>query len=401
MEFPSVAKCLATEEKISCGLPDKFEGDGDIAGPGVYFAFVVASGLAVGMGLLGLGHDRYEHKHGPAHKHVQRTRDLIDALLISLGDTQFITSIALLITVFFFKGCTISAYHYDLVCKLVLISSASHIGSMAFVRGYFNRDWLLALFRAGLMIASLALGWALFVRRQLYSPIFPSAPPVIDMENSTSKVNTGLVLPAACFIDHPGANATTSYSNFTASRYWTRNMTTVVASNSSTGFTNLNSSGISTNGTTIPSFSRFSTNDVLSNGDVIAYSFVSVALGFTLLASLVLWRIKDPEKSKQSLICHLVAHGLRFLSFLIVLGVWIYGLLTFTDLWQWMKKSKWFGEDDAEKSFSSFGQVMPVVMLLLTLFAMREEHARTLKEKNAKHKRNNSNDSGVPLTDNK
>jgi len=105
-------------------------------------------------------------------KPIVRGRELINALLVSLSDTQIFTSIALLITANTAVGCKITAYHYDLVCQLVLISSAAHMGSMAVAHKSFGRSLCLGIVRSLLLVASLGLGWVLFIRRGS-SPIFP------------------------------------------------------------------------------------------------------------------------------------------------------------------------------------------------------------------------------------
>jgi hypothetical protein len=277
-----------------------------------------------------------------------------------------VTSIALLISANFFFGCTISAYHYDLVCNLILISSAAHIGSMAFVHSYFKRSKVLCGIRSLLIIATFVLAWML-VDRQSSSHIFPSFKPNSDTRNLNGKTDTGLVLPAACFIKHPGESATTSYSNFTASLNWLTNATNAVATNSSTGFRSTNSSATFINGTTMLEFRQFNSDDTLTNDNKTALVFLTVAFGLMLIASFILWRYKKLNWSRY------IAYSLRLASFLIIEGIMIYGFVQFLLLQNWMIKSNWFGGDKGEEEIGTFGQLIPLILLALPFLALAEQ----------------------------
>lgn len=288
--------------------------------------------------------------------------------MVSLGDTQIATSLALLMTANFAVGCDISTYHYNLVCKLVLISSAAHIGSMAFVHQYFSRSKTLGCIRIGLIALSLIFAWVLLGRRAS-SDIFPLTGSDSSVRNANEQINTGLVLPASCFIDHPGVSGTTSYGNFTALQYWSTNFTATVSANSSTAFGSVNNSTSFGNGTSMSHFQRFSSNDVINtgftgSGDVKAYIAVTIALALTVSASAIHHHWKDH---------HWIAWGMRVVSFFAVYGVFLYGCFSFWALKKWMSKSKWFDEkDDGENTIHSFGQLMPVVLLILPLLALAE-----------------------------
>jgi hypothetical protein len=288
-----------------------------------------------------------------------------------------VTSIALLISTNFFFGCTISAYHYNLVFILVLISSAAHIGSMAFVHMYFNKNKILGGIRFVLILVTFVLAWLLLHRRSS-SHIFPSFIPKSSTRNTSGKIDTGLVLPAACFIEHPGVSGTTPYSNFTASLYWLTNATNTVATNSSASFRSTNSSATFTNGTIMPEFQRFNSNDTLTNFDKTALIFLTIALGLTSIASGILSHYKPVKKNqyndaKKNKWPHYIAYALRCLSFLIITGITIYGLVQFILLQNWMINSNWFGGDKGERDFGSFGQLIPLILLALPCLALAEE----------------------------
>lgn len=254
------------------------------------------------------------------------------------------------------------------MCDLVLISSAAHIGSIAFVHRYFSRSKTLGTMRFVLILVSFAFGWVLFAQRS-YSEIFPMAKPDGGVGNINGTIDTGLVLPAACFLGHPGVSATTSYSNFTASEYWIMNIT--IATNSSTRTEGVNGSAIFTNSTTMPNFQQFSSNDVLRSNDIKAYAAMTVALIFTGVASIILAWTDD----KDNRLCHWTAYTLRVVSFFTIYGVMAYGFSRFLILQEWMIGSGWFGGDNGESSLQSFGQLMPLVLLLLPILMVFEESA--------------------------
>ncbi|PVI04552.1 hypothetical protein DM02DRAFT_651497 [Periconia macrospinosa] len=369
LRLPSVRTCLIENPEFSCSLKDSLEPEGDTAGLGVslpasqrlrdfpltivykvFTAFLIASALAGIAGFVRLVCEGISY--------IRNT---------NLGDTQIVTSIALLITTNFMVGCKISAYHYGLVCKLVIVSSAGHVASIASIRKYFGKSLVMGLIRSLLIIISPGLGWSLF--GPIYSSdIFPTAPPKDSTKNMNNTINTGLVLPASCFIDHPGQNGTKSHGNFTASQYWNVNLTATaaVAANSS-----MRSGG--TNSTMVmPKFQHFSSNDGLSHTDIYIYIAITIAIVLAIGASLVLHFYKDENtqntQNTQN-IPHYIAYGMRCVSFLIVYVAMIYGAAKFASLQNWMTSSNWFGDDDGESSWDSFGQFMPMVLLLLPCFS--------------------------------
>ncbi|KAL5392541.1 hypothetical protein PMIN06_001531 [Paraphaeosphaeria minitans] len=149
---------------------------------------------------------------------------LADAYMIDFSDAQAVTSIALLATANFF------------VCSLVLMSSAAHIGSLAAMHKYFDFEkhqfWQVtrSVIRVLMIATSFVLSFILFLYR---SNIFPSYQPHGNVINSNRTHSTGLVLPAACFIGHPGESKSCGRQNFTALPSWTQNYTMQAANQSS------------------------------------------------------------------------------------------------------------------------------------------------------------------------
>lgn len=306
---------------------------------------------------------------------------LADEYLVSLSDTQAVTTLALLVTATFYVGCTISAYHYDLVCSLVLMSSAAHIGSLAVMHKYFDVDtckglrifwqWIRSLLRVIVVIASFVLTFNLFHQRHK-SKIFPlSIPRSGDIATNNRTHSTGLVLPAACFIDHPGRLNLSDYSNFTAASDWTRNYTVQAPSNQSVSNGN---SSVPTFAI-MPAFSNFNSNDDLkSDGDLTALYFLIATCALTVLTSIVLVIAKNEGTCEHSFLCrHQLAHFSRCVGFFAIYVIACYSWNKFSKLQDWMNGSGWFDENDnGENSIESFGQLMPLILLALPVLALIE-----------------------------
>jgi hypothetical protein len=291
-----------------------------------------------------------------------------DSYLVSLSDTQAVTTLALLISAYFFVGCTISAYHYDLVCSLVLMSSAAYIGSMVVIHSYFDTKWWLILPRVAMIVVNFVLAFLLFSRR---SAIFPSFRPLSNIKSMGSSSNTGLVLPATCFIDHPGVSNVSNPHNFTASLSWITNATSPTSFNASFVHGNSHISTSLTNAT-MPAFALFASNDDISSTfDLVVLSLLLVAFIITASTSTLLFFSNGKPSSR-----HKIAFFARCLSFLIAYAIAFYGLARFSQLWDWMNyDSGWFADGDGEKKIDSFGQLMPLVLLTLPILALIEQFA--------------------------
>lgn len=70
---------------------------------------------------------------------------LLDGLLVGLSDTQAVTGLALLVITLYNSICSLSAYHYDLICILVLMSLIVHFCTITIISHYFKVWWLATL----------------------------------------------------------------------------------------------------------------------------------------------------------------------------------------------------------------------------------------------------------------
>jgi hypothetical protein len=307
--------------------------------------------------------------------------------LVSLSDTQIITSLALLIVTCFRVGCTISAYHYDLVCSLVLVSSATHVGSILVLHEYFGQNLWLGAARCALTVVNFAFAWILFIRR-IASHVFPSYTPNSIVSNNGT-LSTGLSLPAACFLSHRNAPDSGYPKNFTSSPSWFPWMSNATQTPSNTSqtlwnitqtalnatddntFPSVNSSSLVPGRTNItwPTFEQFNSDDNLTNvPDLVVFGFVTLCFLLTLATSVYLY---NSHQSKQTR--HQAAFYIRCFSYLITSISTIYGIARLFNLRNWMSDSKLFGDDKSEEEFDSFGQWMPLILLVLPLLALLEQ----------------------------
>jgi hypothetical protein len=75
---------------------------------------------------------------GFSNEHYQRAAHSIDTTLHSLSDTQLVASIGLLFAMLY-QSCDISAYHYNLVCYMLLMSMVTHIFAFVNIPHFFKR----------------------------------------------------------------------------------------------------------------------------------------------------------------------------------------------------------------------------------------------------------------------
>ncbi|KAF2801897.1 uncharacterized protein BDZ99DRAFT_527864 [Mytilinidion resinicola] len=130
----------------------EFQGDPDIAGVGVFYVFFSIAAAALLMSTLYLGlqilkyvpltgidviHRIQEHEKekDTISKRVAWS-DVIEGIILSCSDQQIFTSGAYAITLRYAQGCQISAYHYNIVGNMMLMTCATHLMSVTVVSQY-------------------------------------------------------------------------------------------------------------------------------------------------------------------------------------------------------------------------------------------------------------------------
>ncbi|KAK0510211.1 hypothetical protein JMJ35_007605 [Cladonia borealis] len=131
------------------------------------------------------------------HSWVRKGRKILEAVLLSFSDQQIITGLSMLIATRFYIGCSISAYHYDIVCNLVLMSVVTHLCSITFITPYLHhRAILLGIARVLLIGLTFLFAGFMFAERNNHH--FPTGKPHYAPTNRTQIPY--LIAPAACFV---------------------------------------------------------------------------------------------------------------------------------------------------------------------------------------------------------
>lgn len=130
----------------------------------------------------------WEDKHGEKgsnHRHLYlRLIYVIEKLLHTLSDHQLVAGFALL-AVLNRKACEISAYHFNLVCTLLLLSAVTHLSPLFTIHDYVYKGRTIAIFRIGAIAAQYGMSVTALSARNSNS--FPS------------KASSLAIMPAACF----------------------------------------------------------------------------------------------------------------------------------------------------------------------------------------------------------
>lgn len=241
-------------------------------------------------------------------------RRIFDGLLVGLSDTQIITALALMIVTGVRTSCTISAYHYNLVCQLVLMSTMVHFCSMTVIEHYFYNKFLAAV-RILFITVNFIFGFFFFARRAA-SDSFP-----VGIPSNEFKTNrTSMVIAADCFMD----NTTAPY---------------------------------------LPNDGSKSYLGIIQYGLLFAFFIAATMLS---LVHTHMFNKDKPFKAKHW------TYWARGLMSVAALGVSIWIICYLTSFRNSMRDSGWFGGDDGEYSWDSFGQLVPLILLILPLLQFVE-----------------------------
>ncbi|KLU90256.1 hypothetical protein MAPG_09220 [Magnaporthiopsis poae ATCC 64411] len=128
--------------------------DGDIAGIGVVSVFVGVTSLAFLLSVIIVAFNlakwlKWKSTLTPEEKQKRSgcaaavsLTALCETIVLSCSDQQIFTGGAYSITLRYFKGCSITAYHYNMVANMMLLTCATHLLSLTVVRDYWRYPWL-------------------------------------------------------------------------------------------------------------------------------------------------------------------------------------------------------------------------------------------------------------------
>jgi hypothetical protein len=145
---------------------------------------------------IGLLIDRYkwhfqERKSGTKAAYYLRLVYVVEKLLYTLSDQQLITGFALL-AVLNRKACEISAYHYNLACTMLILSTVTHMNPLIVIHDYFYKGKAIAGYRIAAIITQYGMTTVALSARNTNS--FPS------------KASSLAIMPAACFENMNASN---------------------------------------------------------------------------------------------------------------------------------------------------------------------------------------------------
>ncbi|KAK6824623.1 hypothetical protein PG987_012117 [Apiospora arundinis] len=134
--------------------PGSFPGNPDVAGIGIVGVFVATTCFALFISALDvlwqtLKTCGYKKTRSEAEKLSQPDRvsvsNILQSMVLSCSDQQVFTGAAYALTLRYWQGCTISAYHYNVVANMMLLSCATHLMSATIVRHYWRYPVLAAI----------------------------------------------------------------------------------------------------------------------------------------------------------------------------------------------------------------------------------------------------------------
>ncbi|KAK4184630.1 hypothetical protein QBC35DRAFT_46637 [Podospora australis] len=179
-----------------------FEGDPDIAGIGVLGAFLAVTGISLLLSIVSTYRWCYKHIYDPNGKVTKEQKILkknklsataiIEALVVSCSDQQVFTGAAYAITLRYAKACTISAYHYNIVANILLVTCATHLMAVTISANYWEH-LSMGVLRMVVTTGVYIFTGILLANQGRDSFRFPTKVPDYTEKHSP------LLLPAACF----------------------------------------------------------------------------------------------------------------------------------------------------------------------------------------------------------
>ncbi|KAL8641843.1 MAG: hypothetical protein Q9226_008578, partial [Calogaya cf. arnoldii] len=93
----------------------------------------------------------------------ERWTRAFDAAVLFLGDTQIVTSVAIILSGYIQLPCGLSAYHWEMIVDLAWFSALTHLTALTSLRHYFRRRPAMAIWRVIFMgVTLILLGSALY-----------------------------------------------------------------------------------------------------------------------------------------------------------------------------------------------------------------------------------------------
>ncbi|KAF1818367.1 uncharacterized protein K489DRAFT_384977 [Dissoconium aciculare CBS 342.82] len=346
----TTASCVA--KGLDCGeLKTFFEPDADVAGLGVIIAFAaVTFSACVLSALYWLLQVYFEIVPRSSDRPGRRQRrdayqaafaerlswfEIIENVIISFSDQQLFVGVAWGIALQFLGGCETTAYHYNIITHMLIMTCATHLVAIAVVRKYWKSP-AAAVPRVLVSLAVYVLTGMCFINQQA---AFPSS---FDRNDP----------PDNRFIQY-------------AVCYQTGNTTV---------------ENLITNSAANPNaviFESVSGSTVIANWNLyvillVCYAIALLRLVVFGLASCIRSRPNPPRRSPQTSLKILRSFDAFLQLFMLAVGfvVSAFAYRYIVDLREYL--SKFDRESDTEPNdeagFDGYGQLIPLMLMLLTTF---------------------------------
>jgi len=280
--------------------------------------------------------------------------DIYESLILSCSDQQVFTGAAYVVTLRYYKGCQVSAYHYNIVANMMLLTCATHLMSVTVVRNYWKYP-VLAVLRV-LVITGVFLATGLLLSNQNVDKGFPTKLPDFSKEHPEDAL---IFLPAACFMG--GTHLSKSVSSVTSSGQ--NFVDALLNSETSANF--------------IQGWSNFLVMGIWYGAVMVAELFRLVGRGryhsgwrqnLVGRARRIMPVFSKKPKLKAPFLALYWGIGFTISAWTVVVaGRYI------IDLRMWVGQSGWLQLDDGQKNpedeAASFGQLVPIFVTSLTLFS--------------------------------
>ncbi|KAK3368844.1 hypothetical protein B0T24DRAFT_707000 [Lasiosphaeria ovina] len=188
----------------------QIEPNPDVAGIGIISVFIGITSFALGLSAIdvlwtlckfsGLKSGKsFEHK---VSKSMRRCFSSIsislvcETLVMSCSDQQIFTGAAYALTLRYWEGCQITAYHYNIIANMMLLTCATHLMAVTVVRNYWRFPWMggiRVLIMTGVFIVTGLLLSNQNSDGNNQTGSFPTGIPPLD------ETGSNMFLAAACF----------------------------------------------------------------------------------------------------------------------------------------------------------------------------------------------------------
>ncbi|OTB04540.1 hypothetical protein M426DRAFT_152309 [Hypoxylon sp. CI-4A] len=353
----------------------EFPGDPDIAGIGILGVFVAVTSFAIAAGLASVvwqSVKTYKSKAADNEKKIpyqqERTSfsDILETLVLACSDQQVFTGAAYAITLRYWRGCTISAYHYNIVANMMLLTCATHLISVTIVRNYWKFPWLALLRVVSITFVFIVTGLLMTNQNADTDLTFPTSVP------NANATDSSIFLPAACF-QTGGHTAEDTFKQVTsnAGTFFRDNIAGSAPGNKIQGWNLYIITLLFYGAATIAEFIRF-----FRRGRTRPGLRAKIANGFRQCCGLG----TPMRKIIQNVFLFYLALGVG-----IACAVTVISTRYIFDLRRWVDRSAWIQQENnqnPENDAKSFGQLVPIFSSALVVFSFAQIVSEKLTRRN-------------------